>query len=105
MLGVTAVNASGHLPGKEFAAVGISGYGAVSVVLAMIFLKEKVSAGQWAGIAMIVGGVAAVSTQAEKSSVADDCLLDCRVDGRLSLIAGDANAAISMIFRQFADFP
>jgi drug/metabolite transporter (DMT)-like permease len=61
VLGVTAVNASGHLPGKEFAAVGISGYGAVSVVLAMIFLKEKVSVGQWVGIAMIVGGVAAVS--------------------------------------------
>ncbi len=59
--GVTAVNASGHLPGKEFAAIGISGYGAMSVILAMIFLKEKVSAGQWAGIAMIAAGVATVS--------------------------------------------
>lgn len=61
VLGVIAVNASGHLPGKEFAAVGISAYGAISVVLAMIFLKEKVSAGQWAGILMIVGGVASMS--------------------------------------------
>ena len=59
--GVTAVNASGHLLGKEFAAVGISGYGAISVVLAMIFLKEKVSYGQWAGILMIAAGVATVS--------------------------------------------
>ena len=61
VLGVIAVNASGHLPGKEFAAVGISAYGAISVVLAMIFLKEKVTAGQWLGILMIVGGVASMS--------------------------------------------
>jgi drug/metabolite transporter (DMT)-like permease len=65
VLGVIAVNASGHLPGKEFAGVGISAYGAVSVVLAVLILKEKVSGGQWAGLAMIVGGVATISlTQA-----------------------------------------
>jgi drug/metabolite transporter (DMT)-like permease len=61
VLGVIAVNASGHLPGKEFAAVGISAYGAVAVILAMIFLHEKVSRGQWFGIMLIVSGVAAVS--------------------------------------------
>ena len=61
VLGVIAVNASGHLPGREFAGIGISAYGAVSVVLAMIFLKEKVSAGQWFGLALIVGGVATLS--------------------------------------------
>ena len=61
VLGVTAVNASGLLPGKEFAAVGISAYGAGSVLLAMIFLKEKVAPGQWAGILIIVCGVATVS--------------------------------------------
>lgn len=61
VLGVIAVNASGHLPGKEFAGVGISAYGAGATVLAMIFLKEKVSPGQWLGIAMIVGGVATLS--------------------------------------------
>ena len=65
VLGVIAVNASGHLPGKEFAGVGISAYGAIAVVLAMFFLKEKVSIDQWAGIVMIVGGVASLSlTQA-----------------------------------------
>ena len=57
VLGVIAVNASGHLPGKEFAGVGISAYGAVSVILAMFFLKEKVSPGQWVGLALIVDGV------------------------------------------------
>jgi drug/metabolite transporter (DMT)-like permease len=61
VLGVIAVNASGHLPGKEFAGIGISAYGAIAVVLAMAVLKEKVSAGQWLGIALIVGGVAALS--------------------------------------------
>ena len=61
VLGVIAVNASGHLPGKEFAGVGISAYGAGATVLAMIFLKEKVSPGQWLGIALIVGGVATLS--------------------------------------------
>ena len=61
ILGVIAVNASGHLPGKEFAGIGISAYGAVAVILAMIFLKEKVSPGQWVGISLIVAGVAAIS--------------------------------------------
>lgn len=59
--GLIAVNASGHLPGKEFAAIGISGYGAMAVVMAAIVLKEKVSAMQWLGIAMITGGVAALA--------------------------------------------
>jgi len=61
VLGVIAVNASGHLPGKEFAGIGISAYGALAVILATIFLKEKVSAGQWLGIALIFCGVAAMS--------------------------------------------
>lgn len=65
VFGVIAVNASGHLPGREFAGIGISAYGALSVIMAMIFLKEKVSRGQWAGLGLIVGGVAILSvTQA-----------------------------------------
>jgi drug/metabolite transporter (DMT)-like permease len=56
--GLISVNASGHLPGKEFAAVGISGYGAMSVMLAALLLKESVSMAQWAGIAMISIGIA-----------------------------------------------
>lgn len=61
VLGVIAINASGHLPGKEFAGVGISAYGVLSVILAMFFLKEKVSPGQWAGLALIVGAVATMA--------------------------------------------
>ncbi len=54
---VAGINYLGRLPGKEFGAMGISSYGAISVLLAMVFLKEKVSPWQWAGIAMIVVGV------------------------------------------------
>ena len=61
VLAVIAINASGHLPGKDFAGIGVSAYGAVSVVLAMLFLKEKVSPGQWVGLGMIVGSVATLS--------------------------------------------
>jgi drug/metabolite transporter (DMT)-like permease len=61
VLGVIAVNTSGHYPGKEFAGIGISAYGALSVIMAMVFLKEKVSPGQWIGLAMIVAAVATMS--------------------------------------------
>ena len=36
-------------------------YVAIAVVLAMLILKEKVSAGQWLGILMIAAGVATLS--------------------------------------------
>lgn len=61
---VAAINYMGRLPGKEFGAMGISAYGAISVLLAMLFLKEKVTAWQWLGIAMIVLGVAVLGTPA-----------------------------------------
>lgn len=55
---VTAINAAGHFPNKEFAAMGISAYGGLAVLVAMVFLREKVSPGQWLGIALIVVGIA-----------------------------------------------
>jgi drug/metabolite transporter (DMT)-like permease len=55
---VSAVNAAGLFPGVEYSAMGISLYGGIAVLLAMLFLKEKVSRGQWLGIAMVVAGVA-----------------------------------------------
>jgi len=61
VLGVIAVNTSGHFPGKEFAGIGISAYGALSVIMAMIFLKEKVSPGQWVGMTLTVAAVATMS--------------------------------------------
>jgi drug/metabolite transporter (DMT)-like permease len=61
VIAVTSINVSTFYPNKELGAMAISGYGALSVLLAMIFLKEKVSAAQWLGIAMISGGVAALA--------------------------------------------
>jgi drug/metabolite transporter (DMT)-like permease len=55
--GVTAINLSGFMPGHAFAGIGISTYGGLAVVLAALVLKEKVSPGQWFGIALIVGAV------------------------------------------------
>jgi drug/metabolite transporter (DMT)-like permease len=59
--GLTAVNLSGFMPGQEFTAIGISSYGALAVILAALVLKERVSAGQWAGIALILSGVAVIA--------------------------------------------
>jgi drug/metabolite transporter (DMT)-like permease len=55
--GLIAVNSAAALPGKEFAAMGISAYGAITVLLATLFLKEKVSPRQWLGTAIIMAGV------------------------------------------------
>jgi drug/metabolite transporter (DMT)-like permease len=57
VVAVTSVNAATYFPNKELGAMAISGYGALSVLLAMLFLKEKVSAAQWLGIVMISCGV------------------------------------------------
>lgn len=60
-IGVVAINASGHLPNREFAAIGISAYGGMAVILAALYLKERVAPGQWFGIGLIVGGVATLA--------------------------------------------
>lgn len=61
VMAVSGINYMGRLPNKEFGAMGISAYGAISVLLAMLVLKEKVSSWQWLGIAMIVLGVGLLS--------------------------------------------
>jgi uncharacterized membrane protein len=57
VIAVTSINVSAFYPGKELGAMAISSYGALAALLAMIFLKERVSIGQWFGIAMIAVGV------------------------------------------------
>lgn len=47
--------------GAEIAVVVASGFGAVTVLLARIVLRETMTWVQWAGIAAIVGGVATLS--------------------------------------------
>ena len=59
---VSGVNYMGRLPNKEFGSMGISAYGAIATLLAMILLKEKTTVLQWVGIAMISGGVAVLGS-------------------------------------------
>lgn len=52
-----------HQPGAEIAAVTASGFGAVTVLLARVFLREPMGWRHWAGIAMIFAGVAVLSAR------------------------------------------
>jgi drug/metabolite transporter (DMT)-like permease len=61
VVAIIAVNASGHLPDKDFAAIGISAYGILAVLLGRLVLKESVSPMQWIGILLIVAGVSVLS--------------------------------------------
>jgi drug/metabolite transporter (DMT)-like permease len=60
-LAYLALFAAAHGPGSVIAAVVASSFAAVTVVLARFVLKEPMSLAQWAGIAMIVIGVGALS--------------------------------------------
>ena len=50
-------------PGSAVAVVVASAFGAVTVVLARLFLREAMTWPQWVGIALVVGGVAVLSAQ------------------------------------------
>ncbi len=58
-----ALFAGSQGPGAEITAVAASGFGAVTVLLARIFLSEAMSRPQWAGIAVIFAGVAVLAGQ------------------------------------------
>jgi drug/metabolite transporter (DMT)-like permease len=58
---VTVINAAAWFPNRELGAMAISSYGGLSVLMAMVFLKERVTPGQWVGIALLVGGVVALA--------------------------------------------
>jgi len=53
--------AGSHGPDAALAAVAGSSFGAVTTLLARVFLREPISAAQWAGIAIIFAGVAVLS--------------------------------------------
>ena len=48
---------SGNLDRPEFAAVAASMFGMITVVLAWTFLRERMSLGQWCGVALAFGAV------------------------------------------------
>jgi drug/metabolite transporter (DMT)-like permease len=60
-LAYIALFAAAQGPGSVIAAVVASSFAAVTVLLARFVLKEPMSLAQWAGIAMIVAGVGALS--------------------------------------------
>jgi drug/metabolite transporter (DMT)-like permease len=63
-LDVTALGtiiAAGNWPNPEFATVVSSAFGAITVVLARVFLKEEIAPAQVGGMALIFGGVAALA--------------------------------------------
>ncbi len=60
VVAVTAINTSAHFPNRELGAMAISSYGALSVVMAMLILKERVTTLQWLGIFTVIAGVAAL---------------------------------------------
>lgn len=60
-IALAAVVTAGHQPGAEIATVTSSAFGAVTVILARVFLKEAVAPAQWTGIALIFAGVGVLS--------------------------------------------
>ncbi len=59
-----ALLAGSQGPGAEIAVVVGSGFGAVTVLLARIVLREAMTWAQWGGVVMIVAGVAVLSGRA-----------------------------------------
>jgi drug/metabolite transporter (DMT)-like permease len=56
-----ALFAAARRPGAVVAVVVASGFAAVTVLLARLLLRERLGAGQWAGTALVVGGVGALA--------------------------------------------
>jgi drug/metabolite transporter (DMT)-like permease len=61
--GYLALFAGSTGEGQAIAAVAGSGFGAVTVLLACLVLKERMSLLQWLGIALVFGGVAVLAGQ------------------------------------------
>ncbi|MEZ5773264.1 MAG: DMT family transporter [Hyphomicrobiaceae bacterium] len=61
VIALGAILTAGSYDHPQLAPVVSSGYGAVAVVLALVFLKEPVAPFQWLGIALVVAGSAVLS--------------------------------------------
>jgi drug/metabolite transporter (DMT)-like permease len=51
------INSAGHLPDAQYAAVASSTFGLLTIVLAWVFLKERLSGLQWAGCLIAFVGI------------------------------------------------
>jgi drug/metabolite transporter (DMT)-like permease len=61
VLGMSALFAAGRSEQPELATVCSAAAGAITVILAAMFLRERVSPGRWAGIALVFSGISALS--------------------------------------------
>jgi drug/metabolite transporter (DMT)-like permease len=61
VMGMSALFAAGRTEQPELATVCSAAAGAITVILAAVFLKEKVKPGRWVGIALVFSGVSALS--------------------------------------------
>jgi drug/metabolite transporter (DMT)-like permease len=61
VIALGTITAAGNWPNPEFATVVSSAFGAITVVLARVFLKEEIAPAQVGGMALIFGGVAALA--------------------------------------------
>jgi len=58
-----AVVAAGNLPDPALATVTSSAFGAVTVILARVLLRERIAPVQLIGMVLIFGGVAVLASQ------------------------------------------
>jgi drug/metabolite transporter (DMT)-like permease len=56
-LALGIVIAAGNLHRPEFAAVAASTFGIITIILAWLFLKERMTGGQWFGVAVCFLGI------------------------------------------------
>lgn len=62
-IALSAVTASGRLPQAEYASVSSSLFGVGTILLAMVFLGERLQRVQWIGVIIVFGGIAALTLQ------------------------------------------
>ena len=56
-IALSLVMSAGTLYRPEFAAVAASTFGAITIILAWTFLKERMTFGQWAGVGLTFTGI------------------------------------------------
>ena len=61
VIALGTITAAGNWPSPEFATVVSSAFGAITVVLARVFLKEEIAPVQAGGMVLIFGGVAVLA--------------------------------------------
>jgi len=59
---LTAVMIAGNLPFAAYATVASSTFGIITILLAWVFLREPMRAGQWVGVGLVFAGIGYLGT-------------------------------------------